>query len=311
MIFSVTKNILIGCVVLIVLGFIPEKTDAAIDPDSIVAMWTFEEGEGEIVKDISGNGNHGTFFIHPEWELNNIHFDRNLVKPKWVKGQFGNALNFRGTVGGPGDPNDWGEPRPAGAGFVHIHDFVHVAPVKDTTITFWTKLGDNVSCDILSFDSAPELPLIIHFPWDNKVLWRHGQQRQSAGEIPNDTLGNWEFWTFIRNAAENYMRVLRNMQEVSIKEDVPADHPQIATNAGWFDNLGIGDDPWSIGGRRGSPYTGIIDELGVFRAVLSDETLTNIMKNGLEETAFAVDPPFAVDPSQKLTTTWGKIKEKE
>ena len=308
---SVTKNNLIGCAALIILVFILEKPNAAIDPESIVGMWTFEEGEGEIVNDISGNGNHGTFFIHPRDGALPFPFDRNLVKPKWVDGQFGTALNFRGVVGGPGNPDDWGVVRPAGAGVVHIPDFTHVAPVKDATITFWTKLGDNggLSCDILSFEWLWQPALTIHFPWDNKVMWLHGAQRHSAGEIPKDTFGNWEFWTFVRSTAENYMRVLRNMQEVSTKEDVPADHPQLANNAGWFDMLG--DTPWSIGGRTGSPYTGIIDELGVFRAVLSDETLTDIMKNGLEETAFAVDAPFAVEPSHKLTTTWGQIKEKD
>ena len=62
---------------------------------------------------------------------------------------------------------------------------------------------------------------------------------------------------------------------------------------------------WNIGGRQGSSYTGIIDEVGVFNAALSDEDLIKIMENGLEHTA------YAVHPSEKLTTTWGKIKEKD
>lgn len=312
---SVTKTILIGCAALIILGFILEKPHAAIDPESIVGMWTFEEGEGEVVKDISGNGNDGTFFIHRFWDgqhdgIGAFPLDKNLVKPKWVDGKFGTALNFKGIVGGP---DDWGVPHDRGAGVVHIPKFSLVAPAKDATITFWTKLGDidpvEYDCDILSFEPLGDPRLNIHFPWDNKVMWSHGRQRHSAGEIPKETLGNWEFWTFVRSTAENYMRVLRNMEEFSIKENVPADHPDLADNEHWF-RLN-GDAPWSIGGRRGTPYTGIIDELGVFNAVLSDETLTEIMKNGLQETAFAVDPPFAVEPSQKLTTTWGQIKEKD
>lgn len=314
---SVTKTILIGCTALIILGFILEKPNAAIDPESIVGMWTFEEGEGEDVKDISGNGNDGTFFVKRFWDRNPNNnnalerpFDKNLVKPKWVDGKFGTALNFRGIVGGP---DDWGVVHDRGAGVVHIPKFSLVAPAKDATITFWTKLGDidpaEYDCDILSFEPLGYPRLNIHFPWENKVMWSHGLQRHSAGEIPKETLGNWEFWAFVRSTAENYMRVLRNMEELSIKEDVPADPPHVANNAHWF-RLN-GDAPWSIGGRGGSPYKGIIDEVGVFDAVLSDEVLTDIMKNGLEETAFAVDTPFAVDPTQKLTTTWGQIKEKD
>ena len=308
---SVTKTILIGCAALIILGFILEKPHAAIDPESIVGMWTFEEGEGEEVKDISGNGNDGTFFVKRLEHTPLRRFvKKNLVVPKWVDGQFGTALDFRGIVGGP---DDWGVPHDRGVGVVHIPKFSLVAPVKDTTITFWTKLGDidpvEYDCDILSFDGLGSAPLTIHFPWGNKVMWLHGQQRHSAGEMPKETLGNWEFWAFVRSTAENYMRVLRNMAELSIEEDVPADHPEFATNAHW--SKVNGDIPWIIGGRHGTPYTGIIDEVGVFSAVLSDETLTEIMKNGLEETAFAVDPPFAVAPTQKLTTTWGQIKEKD
>ena len=309
---SVTKTILIGCAVLIILGFIRDKPHAAIDPESIVGMWTFEEGEGEEVKDISGNGNDGTFFIQRFWDRdpNNNNalerpFDKNLVKPKWVDGKFGTALNFRGIVGGP---DDWGVVHDRGAGVVHIPKFSHVAPVKDATITFWTKLNGGLDCDILSFEFLPA-PLTIHFPWGNKVMWLYGQQRHSAGEMPKETLGNWEFWAFVRSTAENYMRVLRNMEEFSIKEDVPADHPEFATNAHWFEMNG--DAPWIIGGRHGTPYTGIIDEVGVFSAVLSDEDLTDIMKNGLEETTIPEETTFAVYPSQKLTTTWGKIKEKD
>lgn len=212
--FCVTKKILIECAVLIILGGILEERDAVIDPESIVGMWTFEDGEGEEVKDLSGNGNDGTFFVERLQHDRPDHlFDRNLVKPKWVDGQFGTALNFRGIVGGK---DDWGVHHDPGAGAVHIPKFSLVAPVKDATITFWTKLGDNggIGCDILSFDPFESAHLTIHFPWDNKVMWQHGWQRHSAGEIPKETLGNWEFWTFVRSTDQNYMRVLRNMEEL-------------------------------------------------------------------------------------------------
>ena len=53
---------------------------AAVDPESIVAIWTFEEGRGEDVKDVSGNGNDGVV----------------LGKPRWVNGKFGTALSLDG-----------------------------------------------------------------------------------------------------------------------------------------------------------------------------------------------------------------------
>ena len=85
------------------------------------------------------------------------------------------------------------------------------------------------------------------------------------------------------------------MEQFNLKEDEPTAKPDFRTSP----------QNWNIGGRQGSSYTGIIDEVGVFQEALSDEDLTEIMENGLEKTA------FAVHPSEKLTTTWGKIKEKD
>lgn len=48
---------------------------------SLVALWTFDEGVGEVLKDVSGNGHDG----------------RLVGNPKWVKGKYGGALEFNGT----------------------------------------------------------------------------------------------------------------------------------------------------------------------------------------------------------------------
>jgi len=55
--------------------------DAKIDPESIVVMWLFDEGKGDIAEDSSGKGNDG--------EITN--------DPKWVAGKIGNALEFDGV----------------------------------------------------------------------------------------------------------------------------------------------------------------------------------------------------------------------
>ncbi len=260
---SIERMILIGCVSLFALGFVLQSSYAAIDPNTIVGVWTFEEGEGEEVRDISGNGNDGMF----------------LGNPKWVDGKFGTALDFKSL----GD-------------VVHIPEFGLVAPQKEATITFWTELGDTQDCDILSFDPLDGANRItIHFPWGNGVVWQHGtDQHVAAGGMPKETLNNWEFWAFIGSTRGNYMRILRNMEEFDLREDTATAKPAFVAS----------EQTWSIGGRQGSSYTGIIDEVGVFEAALSDEDLTEIMENGLEITA------FAVHPSEKMTTSWGKIKRK-
>lgn len=52
-----------------------------IDEGSIIGMWLFDEGEGDVVGDSSGNGNNGTL----------------INGPKWVEGKFGEALEFSGA----------------------------------------------------------------------------------------------------------------------------------------------------------------------------------------------------------------------
>ena len=255
------------CVSLLILwSILAGSGHAAIDPESIVAIWTFEEGKGEDVKDVSGNGNDGFF----------------LGKPKWVDGQFGTGLDFRSL----GD-------------VVQIPKFGLVAPTKEVTITFWTELGDTFNCDILSFDPlVGDNRITIHFPWGNRVVWQHGTDQHSAGApMPKDTLGNWEFWAFIGSTKGNYMRVLRNMEEFDFREDTPENKPAFRTS----------EQNWSIAGRRGSSYTGVIDELGVFKEALIDDDIRSIMEKGLEQTALAE----AVSPLGKLTTTWSRIKAQD
>ena len=54
---------------------------AAIDSQSVVGLWGFDEGEGDLAKDSSGRGNDGTLIGNPEW----------------VEGKFGAALQFDGA----------------------------------------------------------------------------------------------------------------------------------------------------------------------------------------------------------------------
>ena len=56
-------------------------SDAKIDPDTVVGIWLFDEGKGDIAKDSSENGNDGTF----------------VGDPQWVDGKFGGALEFDGA----------------------------------------------------------------------------------------------------------------------------------------------------------------------------------------------------------------------
>lgn len=66
-------------VVLFTVGILISSSYAKIDLGSIVGMWLFERGEGDIAEDSSGNGNHGK-----------------ISGAKWIEGVYGKALDFNG-----------------------------------------------------------------------------------------------------------------------------------------------------------------------------------------------------------------------
>ena len=66
----------IACLILV--GLIaPQQISAAIDPEIIVGVWTFDEGKGDVGKDASENKNDGQ-----------------ITGAAWDKGKFGGALSF-------------------------------------------------------------------------------------------------------------------------------------------------------------------------------------------------------------------------
>jgi hypothetical protein len=67
------------CLTVISLLLFTSASYAEINPESVVAMWLFEEGSGKSAKDTSGNGN-----------------DADITKGSYVDGKFGKALSFGG-----------------------------------------------------------------------------------------------------------------------------------------------------------------------------------------------------------------------
>ena len=71
---------ILSLVVTLILAVSPYAL-AKVDPDTVVGMWLFEEGVGDVAKDTSKTGNDGT-----------------IAGPKkWRDGKFGQALEFNGN----------------------------------------------------------------------------------------------------------------------------------------------------------------------------------------------------------------------
>lgn len=73
----------ISVIVVILMGLLPLDSYAAMDEHTI-ALWLFNEGEGDTVADSSGHGHNGIF----------------NGNPKWAKARYGNGLQFPGDASG-------------------------------------------------------------------------------------------------------------------------------------------------------------------------------------------------------------------
>ncbi len=197
----------------------------------------------------------------------------------WEKGQFGQATSF-----------------PGGGSALIIPEFGMVAPQTEVTITVWTRVQDTVNCDIFSFDPlVGNNRITVHFPWDNSVIWQHGtDQHWCAAGLPEEAFDNWEFWAFIGSTKGNYLRILRDMEPFALREDEPTAKPAFTASA----------QNWHIGGRIGSSYTGVIDDVGVFNVALSDDDIEVIKDFGIENAVLGK----SVDPAGKLAVAWASVK---
>jgi hypothetical protein len=79
------KAVMKKLIISLILSFclvLPGISYARIDPNTAIAIWTFDQGQGDVLKDSSGNGINGKL-------VNN---------PKWVAGKIGSALQFDGKA---------------------------------------------------------------------------------------------------------------------------------------------------------------------------------------------------------------------
>lgn len=249
---------------LVVFGLIlTAESDAKVES---VGAWLLDEVEGNMVEDISGNGING--------EIQGGY--------NYVKGQFGEALEFNGQDTFVLFEND--DPNQA---FILHRD-------KDVSFTFWLQpldvdhrsifwtRGNAADSDRFNFYSGPGETLGLDYrEVDGAVIHLISQEI----ELP---LKEWSHFAVVRES-ETY-KVYRNGMVVAHKTDSNPKLPEATS--------------WTMSGRPNFNFFGLMDEVAFFDLVLSEADITNIMNDGLVESAVEV----AVEPSGKLTTAWARLK---
>ena len=239
------------------------------DPD-VAALWLFDEDQKEAI-DLSDNKNVG--IIHDNIE--------------WVKeGKFGGALSFDGA-------GSWIEvPDHKSLQFPKGQDFTVAAYIK-------TEVGAGSPPMIVAknYQPAQTLPwYALYYANQGKALDGHVSLflRDDAGtshHIASSSLINDNEWRHVAGT--------RKGDTIKLYVDGVAEAEKGSAD---FD-VGTNPAPLHINGHLDRWLVCVLDEIILVRRALTDSEMEALAKNGIE------DMFMSVDLLDKLTTTWGKIKQ--
>ena len=209
--------------------------------------------------------------------------DGEIHGAKWVDGKFGKALEFDGA-------SNWVEvPHSDTVGFKAGVSFTIVCHFKGTKVA-GALVGKNYE------DTSQALPwyLLWNGGGDNKVTLYLRDSASTSFRADGTTEIGDDKWHFVVGRAD------ANTGKASIWIDGKM---EAETDFNEKDGYGTGEGVFHIG-RHYDRYTeGIIDDVALFNVALEEEDMKFLMDNGVETAA-------AVEPVNKLTTTWGRIKQR-
>ncbi|TFF97545.1 MAG: DUF2341 domain-containing protein, partial [Promethearchaeota archaeon] len=215
--------------------------------DGTRGAWHFEEGEGDIAYDTSGNNNNGT--------LNN--------SPLWDEGKIGSAINFSG--GSRTVPK-----------YMDVPDDDSLEISRNITFSFWLYAtptsGDWVPIFIKSNPSGSTSTRTYAVFWNLGSNYMHlcsadtsGQQTLNSG-TNSVQFNQWQFWTFVVDRVNGLMRIyLDGVEQVegSVRTTDTVSHE------------------YSLSMNSKSYYPGNIklDEVMLFENILTEDEITDLHDN--------------------------------
>ena len=257
----VTKLSLV-CVSLIVISLMFTSIgNAKIDPKTIVGAWLFNEGSGNTAKDSSGKSNHGKL-------MNN---------PKWVKGKFGQALEFDGADDCVDCGND--SSLAPGSGSYSVEAWFKTSDAKHQDIF---NHGDTNDQQFLELNDGKLRAIICDIDNDFVQIIT-----PTTGEFDD---GLWHHVAMVYTASTHTLELFAD--SVSKGTDTNKNVGSMTPTA----NLQIG----MMNNAR--YFKGLIDEVVIFNVALTEADIKSMTKGYVSA--------LAVSPAGKLATTWAHIKSK-
>lgn len=241
---SIVQLAFVGFSLMLSMFVLIPPTLAEINMDSVVGLWLFDEGSGDVAADSSDSGLDAALKGNPEW----------------VSGKFGAALQLDGT-----------------SAYVQVP--AHANPNDAITVSIWVKsLTENWNQHGWMVEKRNAY--IIHPNADTKnVSWpicnggcwnKPGGWRD--GEVGPNNIMEWHLYTTTFDSATGEWNIfIDGVAESTMTIDkAPLDADDGPVNIGFDDCCG--------GTRYGAA---VIDEVAIFDVALEAEDIQMLMENGL------------------------------
>ncbi len=284
---SVLKLVKYASIPLVVMMLSPvliSTSDARFAPGTIQGMWTFEEGNGDTVKDLSGNGSDGVI----------------TGDLKWVDAKFGGGIEFSGVdaqnhirIGTKGDADSLAALNFKDSKGFSVHAWIFATIPPNGKCVVWKGIGCSTWSQYLLGTGAHENP-------GGRINRASFHYRLKSAPEKHEALGEplpvneWIHLVGVWDGTKIYIYVNGELQNSANAVGQPWDSPE---------PVYIGMDTGCNAGKGRCHFGGIIDEIVMFNVPLTEDEVKSL-GNGIEGV-------FAVDAAGKTATTWGRLKVAE
>ena len=257
---------------LMLTGTVVASHAQGVSADELIIYYSFNEDtlKGDDVLDVSGNGNDG-FLKGPNLEI--------------VDGKVKECMEFPGSA----------------AEYISVREHMYDGPVEEMTLVAWVKT------DVRGMIAS----------WDRSEFFRFAVGDDVGGNAATTFVAfdhccpihDWFGKTDVADDEWHHLVARFDGNEKQIYVDgkldakVASTTKVIGAGADRYGFIGIGSEAAAFNAATGPnwAFNGLMDEFMLFHRALTEEEI--------ERLAAGPTNPLAIEPTDKLTTTWGYIKD--
>jgi hypothetical protein len=280
------KSLIVMALVLgVCVAAMPQQASAAIT-DGLISYWPFDEGAGTVAADVPGN-NDGALLAG----------QGGGIAPQWAAGKWGQALQFDGVS----SYVDCGNAASLKPNVVSVS-----AWVKQDAIDYYGQVV-GFATDTGSLESGYSFMSDSYLGGsDGYIAWISGGTPSDGSYMcknTNYTLGQWTHVAMTYNGSQTIMYVNGIATTPSTTESGSIDYTYMTSFY-----IGVYWTPVPGAGEWWLPYTGLIDDVGVWNRALTAAEVSSLAAGNpiMLLAGGASPPPGAVGVNPAAVLSWSK-----